>query len=112
MEIFYQTLKKQKESILAFTLALTAAILIKILALFGIQLDQHESFYMRNISLFVLPLLTGYFAWKRQLETHTLIGLALAFIAAGIFSNFYPFDQGSDTESLLALHLPIALWLV
>ncbi|WP_440999912.1 hypothetical protein [Fodinibius sp. SL11] len=102
----------RNEAILAFTLALAAAVLIKIPALFGIHLDQHESFYLRNMSLFVLPMLTGYFIWKRQLGAQTLIGLAIAFIAAGIIANSYPFDKGSDTEVLLALHLPIALWLI
>lgn len=103
---------KTQEATLAITLALAAAMLIKIPALFGIHLDQHESFYLRNMSLFVLPLLTGYFIWKRQLEPQTLIGLAVAFIAAGIVANSYPFDKSSDTEVLLALHLPIALWLI
>lgn len=95
-----------------FTLALGAAMLIKLPTLFGIQMDQHEGFYIRNMSLFVLPLLTGYFAWKRPLEARRLTGLALAYLAAGIFANVYPFDPGSDTEALLALHLPITLWLV
>ena len=30
---------------------------------------QNAGFYARNLSLFVLPLLTGYFAWKRRLDT-------------------------------------------
>lgn len=107
-----QPMKPNKEAILAFTLAVVAATFIKVPALFGIHLDQYEHFYIRNLSLFVLPLLTGYFAWERQLETRTLIGLALAFIVAVVFANVYPFDPGADTEALLALHLPIALWLV
>lgn len=105
------TKKKTKEAALIFTLALAAAVLIKLPALFGIHLGENESFYMRNMSFFVLPLLTGYFAWKRQINTRTLIWLALAFIAAGIFANIYPFEQGGDTEVLLAVHLPVALWL-
>ena len=112
MDTFHETLKKQKESIFAFTLALAAAILIKIPTLFGIQLDQDESFYIRNMSFSVLPLLAGYFIWKRQLGTRPIIELALVFLAAGVFANIYPFDQNSDTEVLVALHLPIALWLV
>jgi hypothetical protein len=60
----------------------------------------------------VLPFLTIYFAWKRRLETRTLCWLAAAFAAAGVFVNVYPFAQASTTEVLMALHLPIALWLV
>ncbi|MCW9707280.1 hypothetical protein [Fodinibius salsisoli] len=112
MDIYHGKPKEQKETIVAFALALAAAILIKTPAFFGIQLDQDESFYIRNMSLFVLPLLTGYFVWKRQLEARTLPVLALAFIAAAIFANIYPFDPGGDTEALFALHLPIALWLI
>jgi hypothetical protein len=101
-----------REALLAFALAVAAAVLIKVPALFGIHLGQDEAFYVRNISLFVLPLLTGYFAWKRQLDSRTLIWLAIGFVAAVTFANVYPFDQGDDTQVLLALHLPIALWLV
>ena len=101
-------------AIVAFCLAVAAAMLIKVPALFGIQLDGDAGFYARNLSLFVLPLLTGYFVWKRRLGTGTLRWLALAFVAAGVFANVYPFggDLDGNTEALTALHLPIALWLV
>jgi hypothetical protein len=36
----------------------------------------------------------------------------VAFIVAGVFANVYPFARASSTEVLMALHLPIALWLV
>ena len=36
----------------------------------------------------------------------------MAFVAAGVFANVYPFAPGGHTEVLTALHLPIALWLV
>lgn len=101
-----------KEAIIAFSLAIAAAILIKLPSLFGLDLDGHESFYIRNMSLFVLPLLTGYFVWKRKLESKTTFLLAGAFVLALIFANIYPFEHGSDTEALFALHLPIALWLI
>src|SRR5215207_2465954 len=78
--------RARTDAIVAFCLAVAAAVLIQVPALFGIQLDQDAGFYFyaRNLSLFVLPLLTGYFVWKRRLYT----------------------------EALTALHLPIALWFV
>jgi hypothetical protein len=101
------------DAIVVFCLAVAAAVVIKVpTTLFGIGLDQDAGFYARNLGLFVLPLLTGYFAWKRRLGTGTLRWLALAFVAAGVFANVYPFAPGGDTEALTALHLPIALWLV
>lgn len=105
------TVKTNQEAMLVFSLAVAAALLIKVPALFGMDLDQNDDFYIRNLSLFVFPLLTGYFAWKRQMDTRTLLVLALPFVVAIIIANVYPFDPGSDTRGLLALHLPIALWL-
>jgi hypothetical protein len=100
------------DAIVVFCLAVAAAVVIKVPALFGIHLDQEAGFYARNLSLFVLPLLTGYFVWKRRLDTSTLRWLAVAFVSAGVFANVYPFATEGYTETLTALHLPIALWLV
>jgi hypothetical protein len=100
------------DAVVAFSLAVAAAACIKVPALFGIDLGNEAGFYARNLSLFVLPLLTGYFAWKRRLALRTVIWLTVAFVAACLFVNVYPFDRGGYAESLAALHLPIALWLV
>jgi len=100
------------DALAAFSFAAAAALAIKAPTLFGLQLDTDGGFYARNLSLFVLPLLTGYFAWKRKLEPRTLPWLAAAFVAAAIFANAYPFTPAGSTEVLTALHLPIALWLV
>ncbi len=104
--------RARTDAIVAFCLAVVAAVAIKMPALFGLQLDQDGSFYVRNLSLFVLPLLTGYFAWKRRLDTRTLRWLAMAFVAASVFANVYPLAPDGHTETLTALHLPIALGLV
>jgi hypothetical protein len=100
------------DAVVAFGLASAAAVAVKVPALFGMDLDEDSGFYARNASLFVLPLLTGYFAWKRQLDAATLRWLAGAFVVAGVFANVYPFEPDGSTEALTALHLPISLWLV
>src|SRR5919112_5124432 len=101
------------DAIVVFCLAVVAAVLIKVPAtLFGIDLDEDAGFYARNVSLFVLPLLAGYFVWKRRLDTRTVRWLIVAFVAAGVFANVYPFAPEGYTEALTGLHLPIALWLV
>src|SRR3712207_4417308 len=82
--------RARKDAIVAFFLAVAAALAIKVPALFGIQLvDQDAGFYARNLSLFVLPLLTSYFVWKRRLDTSALRSLAVAFVAAGGFAKRY-----------------------
>lgn len=100
------------DAIVALGFAVAAAVVIKVPALFGLQLDQDASFYARNLSFFVVPALTSYFVWKRQLDTRTLGWLAGAFVVAAVFANAYPFAPGGATEALAALHLPVALWLM
>jgi len=92
-------------------LAIAAGVAIKIPELFGAGLDANTSFYMRNFSLFVLPFLAGYFAWKRSLRRTGWYWLFVVFIAAGTIVNVLPFEPNSHTEMLIAIHLPIALWL-
>lgn len=102
--------RNRSDALVAFSLAVVAAILIKLPELFGMHLKEDGGFYARNLSLFVLPLLTGYFVWKRRLDISTLGWLAIAFAAAGLFANVFPFGPQSHTQVLTALHLPIGLW--
>jgi len=102
------------EILVVLSLAVAAAVAIKVPALFGLRLSpdaEMPSFYARNASLFVFPLLTVYFAWKRGWDLVRGLWLALPFAAASVFANVFPFRAHSDTEVLTALHLPIALWL-
>ncbi|MDF3019131.1 MAG: rane protein [Steroidobacteraceae bacterium] len=91
-------------------LAIVAALAIKLPALFGVSMDGGEEVYFRNAGVLVLPLLTGYFAWRRRLSLVALVWLALGFLVAALFANLYPFSERSDTQVLSILHLPIALW--
>ncbi|MBI5230777.1 MAG: hypothetical protein HY876_01285 [Coriobacteriales bacterium] len=100
----------QTEAVVVLCLAVAAAALIKVPALFGIQIGEDAGFYARNLSLFVLPLLTVYFIWKRRLDGRTIAWLGAGFVAAALFANVYPFAPDGSTQTLTALHLPIALW--
>src|SRR5690606_13103262 len=103
----------RRELVVVLALAVAAAVAIKVPELFGIRLvDMEGGFYPRNMSLFVLPLLTGYFVWKRGIGRDRWRWLAAGFLAAAVVANVFPFEPGSDTEILLAMHLPIALWVV
>lgn len=101
-----------RDMLVAFCLALGAAALIKAPALFGLTVQADAGFYLRNLGLFVLPLLAGYFAWKRGLGRTACALLAAAFGAAVVAANAYPLARMGSTEVLTALHLPIALWLL
>ena len=99
---------------MAVALAVAAAVAIRLPELFGVSIqgpDSDTSFYARNFSLFVLPFLAGFFAWKRMLAPAGRYWLAAPFAVAAVVMNLMPFALGGYTESLAALHLPIALWL-
>jgi len=100
------------EAIFALALAVAAAALFKLPALFGKDTAHYPTFYARIFALVVLPLLTGFFVWKRRLDTRTVRWLAAGFAAAVVFATVYPFAKGGNTEVLTALHLPIALALL
>ncbi len=105
----------QTEVFMVLALAVAAAVAIKVPALFGLRLGDgstDELFYARNAGLFVLPLLTLYFVWKRGAGAARPLWLAAPFAIAAVFANIYPFRTDGDTLRLAALHAPIALWLV
>lgn len=103
-----------RETWVAVGLAIAAAVAIKLPELWSLSLSRpevSELFYLRNLSLFVLPFLAGYFAWKRGLDRSARLWLAAPFVLGALVINLYPFEPGAHTETLAALHLPIALWL-
>ncbi|MFC2169848.1 permease prefix domain 1-containing protein [Acidobacteriota bacterium] len=97
----------KREAMVAIALAIAAAVTFQFARLF----DMSSSFYRLNFSLFVLPFLAMYFAWKRSLDRAGRIWLAAAFFIAALAVNILPFKQEGHTELLAVLHLPIALWL-
>ena len=103
--------RARTEGIVVFSLAVLAAMAVKLPALFGFDMDHDEGVYIRNSGLDVLPFLVGYFAWKRQLATSTVRWLAAAFVAAMILANLPGFGAAREFVPLTALHLPIALLL-
>ncbi len=103
------------EGLVVLGLAVAAGIAIKLPAVFGqpfVVDDEPNVFYPRNATFFVLPLLVGYFAWKRAFHLPRAAWLAVPFATAAVVANVYPFTGLSDTGLLMILHLPIALWLV
>jgi hypothetical protein len=93
--------------------AAIAALAIKLPALFGLDMSgEGDVFYARNFSLFVLPALAGYFAWKRRVNLRVIGVLALLFILGAVAANAYPLADDSQSLVLTTIHLPLALWLV
>ncbi|MFD7439789.1 permease prefix domain 1-containing protein [Streptomyces sp. NPDC059909] len=87
-----------------------AAASIKVPALFGMDLEEDAALYARNLSLFALPWLAAFLAWRRQ-AGQALIGVMLALFALGaVAANVYPLTDESQSLVLTGIHLPIALW--
>lgn len=93
--------------------AAVAALAIKVPSLFGLDLaGDDEEFYVRNLSLFALPALAGYFAWQRRVGLRVIGVLALLFVLGAVAANAYPLTEDSQSIVITAIHLPLALWLV
>jgi hypothetical protein len=95
---------------LAFAVA--AAVAIQVARLAAGFPDDEPTWLARNAGLFVLPFLAAYFARQRQLEPRQWALTAVPFAFAALLVNLYPWDADSDTEALVALHLPVVLWFV
>jgi len=92
--------------------AVGAAVTLKVPALFGLSFDSHPEFYAPNLSLFALPWLAGFLAWRRG-AGRRLIGVLVALFALGaVTANVYTLAEDSQSVVLTSIHLPIALWLV
>ena len=97
----------------AFVLAACAAVAIQVARLAaGFPNDEEPTWFVRDLSLVVLPFLAVYFARRRQLDSQQWVLTAVPFVLAALVVNLYPYGADSDTEVLVALHLPVVLWFV
>ena len=94
----------------AFLFAAAAAVAIQVARLAAGFPDDEPTWFTRDLGLFVLPFLAAYFARRRQLDVRGWILIAVPFVIAAVVVNLYPYDTDSDTEMLVALALPVALW--
>ena len=94
---------------LAFAVA--AAVAVQVARLAAGAPDEEPTWLFRNASLFVLPFLAGYFAYRRRLDARGWALTAAPFALAALAVNLYPWGADSATEVLVALHLPVVLWL-
>jgi hypothetical protein len=92
--------------------AVAAAVAIQVARLVADFPDDEPTWFVRNLGLFVLPFLAGYFAYRRQLDVRGWALTAAPFALAALVVNVYPWEADSSTEELAALHLPVFLWFV
>ncbi|MGQ0848444.1 MAG: permease prefix domain 1-containing protein, partial [Actinomycetota bacterium] len=105
----------------ALAFAVGAAVAIQVARLAAGFPDEEPGWLARNASLIVLAFLAAYFARQRQLDNRRCVLMAAPFVLAALVVNLYPWSGGSgtevfgtdsDTEALVILYLPVALWFV
>lgn len=98
-----------RELLFVIIAALVAGFIAKIPAMF--QIDE-AFFYPRNIGFIFLPLLTAYFAWKKNLQPKRIAVIFGVMLASLIYINVLPVSTKSDTLILACIHLPLLLWVL
>jgi hypothetical protein len=96
----------------ALVFAVAAAVAIQVARLGAGFPDEAPDWLARNATLFVLPFLAAYFARQRQLEPRQWLLMAAPFVLAALVVNVYPWGADSDTEALVIVSLPVAVWFV
>ena len=71
-----------------------------------------DSWFIRDLSLFVLPVLAAYFAVLSRMPWSRVLALGGATAALALAVNLFPFSPGASTDLLIAIHLPVVLWFV
>jgi hypothetical protein len=94
----------------ALAFAAATAVAVQVARLSAEVPDEEPTWLVRNIGLFVLPFLAGYFAHRRRFDVRHWAVTTAAFAVAAVVVNLYPYDADSATELLVALHLPVVLW--
>jgi hypothetical protein len=94
----------------ALVFAVAAAVAIQVARLAAGFPDEEPTWLARNVTLFVLPFLAAYFARERQLDIRHWLVLAAPFVFGALVVNLYPWGADSDTEALVIVALPVALW--
>jgi hypothetical protein len=104
----------------ALAFAVAAAVAVQVARLAAQAPEEEPTWLVRNVGLFVLPFLAAYFACRQRLDARRWVLAASPFVAAALVVNLYPYGADSptevfatsmsDTEALVALHLPVLLW--
>lgn len=95
-------------TMLAF--AAVTAVLIQAARLLAGVPDGGSDWFIRDLSLFVLPVLAAYFAVVRRMPTARLLSLGGVVGVLALAVNLFPFQSDASTDLLVAIHLPVVLW--
>lgn len=92
--------------------AVVTAVLVQVARILSGMPGVTETWFIRDVSLFVLPVLAAYFAIVRRMPWARALVLGVIVAVLALAVNLFPFADGASTELLVAIHLPATLWLV
>lgn len=105
------TESERRSSVLRMAVfAIAAAVLIQMARLLADVPGTGSPWFVRNLALFAIVPLVGYFAASRSMPPRRLLGLVITIVLAVVIVNAYPFAPDSDSQWLVAVHLPVLLW--
>jgi len=68
--------------------------------------------FLRDVSLFVLPVLAAYFVVVRRMPWRRVLPLAVIVAVLALAVNLFPYHGDRATELVVGIHLPVVLWFV
>jgi hypothetical protein len=89
-----------------------AAIAVQIARLAAGFPGEQPAWLGRNLSFLVLPFLAGFFLRRRRAPIAAWLTMTAIFGVSALLVNLYPYVANADTDMLVALHLPVAMWFV
>lgn len=104
--------RRQPALLLMLGFAVAAAVISQVARVVAESTGGLFTWFLRDTSLFILPVLAAYFAYTKRMPWRRIIALAAVVVILALAVNLYPFTDGASTDLLIWIHLPIALWFV
>ncbi|MHA6669054.1 permease prefix domain 1-containing protein [Homoserinimonas sp. A447] len=108
----HQADDRPRPVLLMLGFAVLTAVLVQVARLLAGVPEVSSPWFMRDVTLFVLPVLAAYFAIVRRLSLSRSLALTGVVAVLALAVNLFPFPPGSSTDLLVAIHLPVVLWFV
>ena len=108
----HQADDRPRPVLLMLGFAVVTAVLVQLARILAGVPESDSAWFMRDVSLLVLPVLAAYFAVVRRMSLSRSLALAGVVAVLALAVNLFPFPPGASTDLLVTIHLPIVLWFV
>ena len=112
LALTHQPDERPRPVLLMLGFAVLTAVLVQVARLLAGFPETSSPWFLRDVSLFVLPVLAAYFAISRRMSPSRSLALAGVVAVVALAVNLFPFPPAASTDLLVAIHLPVLLWFV